>query len=335
MMNNMDMDLQSGVHTEGEPLTWEESRATIYHEMNVRGEAHQSDLSRLGAAAGVQGRQQDGETPPLAPSVVETPRGSRMEQRSSWQADPSRGGASGTQVKPRDYDGSAPWKAYYSQFIRVARCNNWNDRECLNYLWLCLTGPALSFVVSVPQEQSGSFTALCGALEKRFGEERAVVSKAELMSTYRRRGQTLPELAQEIRRMVDNAYPGFPRAAQEEIAVDRFTASLGSATLRRVLYQASPATLDAAIELGLRHEAWDAVESSRPGRMRMVRPEMSDDEEGDDPQERLRTVRCFRCRGVGHMAKNCKKPIKCYRCGKMGHIAPKCREELPKQSGNE
>ena len=38
-------------------------------------------------------------------------------------------------------------------------------------------------------------------------------------------------------------------------------------------------------------------------------------------------IECFKCRGYGHFANDCKQSIKCYSCGKFGHYKNECRKQ--------
>ena len=44
---------------------------------------------------------------------------------------------------------------------------------------------------------------------------------------------------------------------------------------------------------------------------------------GEQKEEKNEKVECFRCRKVGHKARDCKE-VECYSCGQKGHIKREC-----------
>jgi hypothetical protein len=44
-------------------------------------------------------------------------------------------------------------------------------------------------------------------------------------------------------------------------------------------------------------------------------------------EEMVQVTRCFKCNGLGHIAKSCKQEPKCHKCGKEGHKIKECRSE--------
>ena len=72
-----------------------------------------------------------------------------------------------------------------------------------------------------------TYTALCQALEERFGDsQRAEVFKSGLRSRKRKDLESLPALAQEISHLVRRAYPGIGQQGMEELAVEKFREAL-------------------------------------------------------------------------------------------------------------
>ena len=265
-------------------------------------------------------------------------------------------------VRAQIYDGSTSWRDYLSQFVRVAGLNGWG-RQPLDHLWVHLAGTALSFVRGLPREQQDSFEALSAALDRRFGAERlSAIHKAELMGRRRQRGETLGALGQDIRRLTSCAYPSFPQRALEEMAVERFMDALDDAETRRLIHQGQPATLDEAVEMGLRLEAWAIADTRKHGRPR-VRAVQDEEEDEEDylrvvqdlrkkvaamEAEKVKSTpkekgedKCFNCGKKGHWARDCrakKKETTCHRCKEVGHVAKNCKAPAPAEqmkSGNE
>lgn len=270
-------------------------------------------------------------------------------------------------VRPREYSGDGSWRQYQGQFERAAKLNGWTE-DRLDYLWVSLTGEALAFVEGLPETQRSTYDQLCLALERRFGAERlAAVHKATLLGRRRQEGETMSALGQDVRRLVNCAYPEFPSTAKEEIAIERFLDAINCSETRLTIHQQHPKTLDEAIEHGLQFEAWRQADSQKHGksRVRVVEEEVGF-VPADDAQVRLlkelqsqvtelkktvsekKTMRCFNCGKLGHLTRDCRlqkkggndrtsstsgqggrRTVICFKCGQEGHIARGCAATAP------
>ena len=71
------------------------------------------------------------------------------------------------------------------------------------YLRASLRGPACLFLGTLPENRPVDYTELVSALEKRFNpENQTELYRAQLRNITRGEKQSLPELGQEIRRLV-------------------------------------------------------------------------------------------------------------------------------------
>ena len=117
-------------------------------------------------------------------------------------------------------------------------------------------GVALSFAGGLPSTADLSYEGLCNALEARFGARFTAVFKAELQQRKQRQGESLPALGQEIRRLVQRAYPSFTEVAMEELAMEKFIDALEDSTMRLSIHQTHPTQLEQVMEHALKLEAW-------------------------------------------------------------------------------
>lgn len=276
---------------------------------------------------------------------VDTPSGERL------------GGPSGgrtfqppMKVKARTYSGEGSWREYFSHFERVCNLNQWDGYK-LDYLWVNLTGTALSYAESLPVRQTRTYEDLCKALNIRFGEERLMdVFKAELRARRRQEEETLPALGQDIRRLVSNAYPDLPIEGVEELAVEKFREALTDRDQRMAVHRARPRHLEEAVQAAMDMEAWQVSESRREGgdSRRRVRAAVEDQGEDGLLQKLMEKMELLEKRldqqGEAAYGKrqdpnpsrsftSHKPPIKCFSCGKEGHISRVCPDKKARGQG--
>lgn len=264
-------------------------------------------------------------------------------------------------VRMDKYNGSVPWRTYLNQFLRIAGINGWQQR-LKDYLWIHLEGDALQFADEIPDVHELQFEDFCECLSNRFNSDRLHnVQKAELLSRKRRSGEDLAKLGQSIRHLVSGAYPRFPIEAKEEMSMEKFLDAIHP-ELRKQIYQQNPKTLEEAVEIGLKLEAWGLVEEKKHGARARITTEIKNEGESDNESESIRLIKnlqkqveelrvkksddsksrkCFYCEKVGHIARDCyakkrdeargkittaaTQPTKtCYRCGGRGHISTDC-----------
>ena len=114
-----------------------------------------------------------------------------------------------TKVKPQLYDGLTDIDEYLTQFNIIAEINQWSCDTKALHLASCLTGSARSLLSELDSVHRRNFSSLVTALQCRFGTvNRAEVYRAHLKNRVRQRSETIPELAQNIRKLTRQAYPG-------------------------------------------------------------------------------------------------------------------------------
>lgn len=107
-----------------------------------------------------------------------------------------------------------------------------------------LTGPVLAHLTS---RQRTVYSHVVGALQRRFGHHhQAEVYRARLKARVRARGESLPQLAQELETFVRHAYP---TAAEDMVTVltqDYFVDALQDRELHLYIKQAHPQDVQVA-----------------------------------------------------------------------------------------
>ena len=164
-------------------------------------------------------------------------------------------------VKPPTYDGTCSWLDYYAQFELVGELNGWNEDVKAMYLASGLRGDARALLGDLDQNARRNYALLVDALNRRFGaENKAELNKTLQKSRRRKKGETLPELAQGIRRLVRNAYPDANYQMMDSLAKDQFMDALDNPDLRWKIFQTRTQSLDEALEIAIECEAFQTAE---------------------------------------------------------------------------
>ena len=138
----------------------------------------------------------------------------------------------------------------------LAAVNCWSNGEKATYLVVSLRGPALTVLTNIPADQRGDYDVLVGALDKRFGSDhRAELNRVKLRGRVRKREESIPELAEEMKHLARLAYPDAAVDMLDILTKDQFIDELPDEDLRLRLRQNKPGTLQQAVEEALELES--------------------------------------------------------------------------------
>lgn len=100
------------------------------------------------------------------------------------------------------------------------------------------------------------FECLVTMLKSRFGSiNRSEVFRAELQTRVRLRNESLPELAQAIKKLTRRAYPGTSPIVRDTLALDYFIDAINETDIRLRLREVGPKTIYEAENIAVRLEA--------------------------------------------------------------------------------
>jgi len=247
-------------------------------------------------------------------------------------------------VRPSLYNGSTPWEDYKAQFELVAEINGWDRRTKAAYLAVSLSGPAQAVLGDLDKTQRTSYTDLIAALDSRFGtSNRTEMFRVSLRSRTRKPAETLPELAQAIRRLTRQAYPDAPISLRESIAKDQFIEALTDPELRWKVHQAKAATLTEALDAAVEVEAFFSAEKQRGSGTKILQAVTTQSPTPADStlKQQLHELKTLvqglvqQPRGTSDLSQRSRQRAwnspECWACGALGHIQRYC----PKRLGDE
>ena len=126
-------------------------------------------------------------------------------------------------VLPETFTGEQNFDHWVSHFESVAAVNKWSDGEKLLWLRVRLTGKAhVAFDQLTPEAQQSYATAK-RALQERFEpESERMLYKAEFDTRKKQKSESWADFSDDLRRLVDKAFPKLQAEAREELALSRY-----------------------------------------------------------------------------------------------------------------
>ena len=174
-------------------------------------------------------------------------------------------------VRPSPYNCWTSWEDYKAQFKPVANLNQLDRRTKAAYLVVSLSGQAQAVLGDLDKTQRTSYMDLVAALESRFGtSNRTEMFRVSLWSRTHKPEETLPELAQVIRRLTRQTYPDATVSLRESIAKDQFIEALADPELRWKVHQAKAVTLIEVLDAAVEVEAFFSAEKQRSSKTKIL-----------------------------------------------------------------
>ena len=189
-------------------------------------------------------------------------RGSRRgdSSRYEWPASPwpdeGRAQVKRMVMKPPNFNGMGSVRTFLAKFDNCARYNRCSDREKLHYLTNALEDPATQVLWDLQPKGAVSYRDLRATLAQVYGSEgQAEVYRAQLKLVRRMKGESLIDLAMEIRRLMVMASPGPTDRTTEIVARDVFLDALDDPELTFQIHAQRPRDLDSAVQIAQYKEA--------------------------------------------------------------------------------
>ncbi|XP_045186669.2 uncharacterized protein LOC123544673 [Mercenaria mercenaria] len=167
-------------------------------------------------------------------------------------------------MRPQTYSGDEDLQDFLAQFQITTEINGWDYAQKSLYLASSLTGGARSLLSEMNERERRDFCSLEEKLKARFGSEnKAEVFRTQLKSRVRGKGETIPEMAQSIRKMTRLAYPTGSQDVIEALSLDNFIDALNDSDIRLRLREIAPKTISEAEKIAVRMEAHRLADRNR------------------------------------------------------------------------
>ncbi len=195
-------------------------------------------------------------------------------------------------IKPTSYDGSSSWNDYAVQFEMLSEMNGWGDEVKAMYLAANLRGSAQCVLGDLDDDSRHDYTALVTALNNRFGSNnQKELFRVQLKNRQRKREETLPELAQAIRRLTRLAYPSATYVLQETLSQEHFIDALSDGEIRWRVFQSKPGTLADAVRIAVELEAFQAADRQRGVTRKMARVVLPEQDKESEPSKEIKDIK--------------------------------------------
>lgn len=155
-----------------------------------------------------------------------------------------------------DFDGKSSWEEYEIHLSMVSRANEWSPVESATFLAASLRGPALSYIGALENSILADYSALVGALRRRFGVAMLSGNAYGLFrSRMQRHGEKLVEFANEVQRLARLAYPKWKSDILDNLCIQQFLDGIADADVQCRVREREPPTLHDALEIALKMES--------------------------------------------------------------------------------
>ena len=198
-------------------------------------------------------------------------------------------------MKPPRFDGRGSVLTFLAKFDNCASHNKWIDEEKLHYLANSLEDPAAHILWDMQGCGSSSYKDLRLKLRRIYGsDDHAEVYRSQFKIRHRKKGESLTNLAQEIRKLKVLAYPGSPNDTTEMVVRDAFLEALDDPELVVHIQAQKPSSLDSAVRVAQHKEAvLHSVGSKHSHPVRTVVRESKRSEADEEAKEALANVESF------------------------------------------
>ena len=177
----------------------------------------------------------------------------------------------GVKVKPQTYDGTDDLDEYLTQFNLVSELNGWDYNMKSLFLASSMVGETRAILCELEPEKRKDYLAIVSALQTRYGSvNRAEIFRSKLQGKVLGKNETIPELAQTIRKLTRQAYPSAASEVLDLLAMDYFIDAIPDSDIRLRLREVGPKSISEAERIAVRLDAHKVADRARGRRVRAM-----------------------------------------------------------------
>ena len=166
-------------------------------------------------------------------------------------------------ITPEPFSGEQLWEDWIDQLESIAAINGWSDEQKLVWLKVRLTGRALLVYKKFSVTARSSFKNAVVALAEHFEpESRRDLYLAEFQSHCKKRTESWADFGEDLRVLVDKAYPMLEDDVRQQLALQRYLSQLCNDQVAFGVKQIKPKTIEAAVGATLELESYLVQHSS-------------------------------------------------------------------------
>ncbi|VDI48460.1 Hypothetical predicted protein [Mytilus galloprovincialis] len=145
------------------------------------------------------------------------------------------------------------------------------------YLAVALRGQAQGILGDLPIDKQQNYKALVNALEQRFAPpNQTELYRVQLTERRQKASESLPELGQSIRRLINQAYPTVPEDVRDTLAKQYFIEALADSEMRIRIKQSRPHGLNDALRVAVELETYNRAEKQLKRRPFLFKTSITD-----------------------------------------------------------
>ena len=255
-------------------------------------------------------------------------------------------------VLPNPFSGDQNWTEWIGHFEDVAAVNEWRDDDAkLQWLKVRLTGKAQTAFQRFPEDTRKSYVEAKKAMKARFEpQSRQERYKVEFQLRRRTKDESWLDFADNLKLLVDRAYPDLEDKAREQLALNHYLSQLSDQQVAFSVKQKRPATLDDAASATMEMESYlltgkamtamgvvslQEPEDSKPATVATVQGQGSDNSvvlrdimvRLEEIEKKISTTQQKKNPQGSPTPNKC--PLICWNCREPGHPARLCRRGTP------
>ena len=160
-------------------------------------------------------------------------------------------------VLPEIFNGESSWDQWIFHFKNVAVVNGWDERASLHWMKVRLTGRAQTALQRFSEDIASDYKEAKKALQERFEpSSQKERYQAQFQTRRKRKEEGWADFAEDLRMLVDKAYPDFQDNAKEQLALNHFIAQIDNTQVAFSVKQKRPRNMDEVVSATLEMELY-------------------------------------------------------------------------------